>query len=572
MGSNVRTSSASRKRKADNDAYADSPEQGLDRQHPPLNTNRTMMMPPPLPKPRPPRQPDPPPTQSMPWREPQQVNHSDHHDTYSRQHSANTRIQEPRLSQQQPFEDSQQTLPQRYEHSSRSSRQPIPLPHQMPSYARGGDSVPSQASLQLYGSRGWRDEPPPSAAPSIRSGFPNLDQTPQIQPASVQQRLPLRGIQQLTSSERSGRPADKNQPPTGGYPVRPAYHHSDQAPSSVQPAYYEPGGWHNEALRAPTGGDYEPRSSQIHSSQAQQVGRTRLDPPLYQQSQRSYAGRNGTTTLSSEFHAQDGSTTAQRNTGLLSQPAKRRTSQQKPFSTAGSNAYLGSQHAPSEASYYDPVYGTLEQQSGEDAPREMESLQIPPPTMPSTARAPLNDGVQYRLTTPAHHKHLEPPAASSVVSPFFGQPSRRHPEPIQRENRQQFSYAPPASSTRGSVVNRFQRNDGMLPPTSTYTGGGRSMPSRDTSYVRPESALLDSNRNQTSMPAYIGGTQQIPLAPSARQSRPQPAAPRERVSLPSVASSSHRNTRGEGGAARGNAHDPQSIFSAAGPTRRSVRR
>lgn len=531
-----------------------------------------MMMPPPLPKPKPPRQPDPPPTQIMPRRKPQQMNYSDRHDTYSRQQSANTRIQEPRLSQQQPFEYSQQTLPQRYEQSSRSSRQPIPLPHQKTSYARRSDGVPSQASVQLYGSRGWREEPPPSAVPSIRSGFPNLAQTQQIQPAPVQQRLPLRGIPQLTGNGRSDRPADNNQPPTGGYPVRSAYHHPDQAPSSLQPAYNEPGGWHEEALRAPTGGDYEPRSSQIHPSRDQQVGRTRLDPPLYQQSQRSYAGRNGTTTLSSEFRAQDSSTTAQRNTGLLSQPAERRTSPQKPFSTAGNNAYLGSQHAHSEASYYDPIYGTLEQQSGADAPREMEGLQIPPPTMQSTARAPLNDGGQYRLTTPAHRKHLEPPAASSVVSPFFGQTSRQHPEPIQREDRHQFSYAPPPSSTRGSVVNRFQRNGGMLPPTSTYTRGDRSMPSRDTSYAQPENAFLNNDRNQTSMPAYTGGTRQISQASSARQSRPQPAALRERVSLPSVATSSHRNTRGEGGSARGNAYGPQSIFSGAGPTRRSVRR
>lgn len=497
------------------------------------------MMPPPLPKLRPPRQSDAAPQELTARLDPSQMDDSYDGSVQPTDLYSDLRSQQPRLIQQRPGRDEQQALAN--ERPRRLAQQTDVRELQESTYGREQQFPPPLSARQVYGRT---DLQLPGETLGLRRPLSTLNQSHHTEP--------------LQENERLARTTRHNQPPSRDpLPlVRPRAQDQVPLPSHSQPAFQASGGWRGVTPKDPTGSEHESRSSQWQFTQPRQLQR-RLEVPSYQQPGRTTTGHNGTTTLSSEFKAQERATDSQRHAGLLSQTAKRRGVQQAPLA-----------HVPSDISYYDPVYGTLEQQSGEDAPREIEGFYMPPP--PSAPRAPLHGAGGHRLSTPANRKHLEPPAASSVASPFFGQPFQRQPAEHRQDRREQFSYARPSSPNRGVELDHHQRSDGMPPPPNMYPRLDRSLPPRDPPFLQPGGSLIRNRNDPSPLVIYDRGSQRVPLAINSRS--PQPAASRGRVSLPTVPQSSQRSFGRAEGALRAGPVDTRSIFSGAGPTRRSIRR
>lgn len=510
------------------------------------------MMPPPLPKPKASRQPEAPSKRAVPQLRSQRMEVSGENSMQSHREYADSQDRGPRALQQTPASHPLQVVPRSRERYSRYTHiSTVPDARQEPLYSAERQSSPSLPAVQLYGRTGWQDMPPPSATLEMPHRQPVSNRTEQIQLPYKQNGLPHRSLQSLLGTERPVLSTGFNQL-SSRVPLTQAVRR-DQAephPSSQMPIY-EPGDWRGATPRSRMDIDYEPQASRLQPLQPY------LDASQYRRPRRSNVGHNGTTTLSSEFRAQERSTNSQRQVGQPSLPANSSISRYREDRP----------HAASEVSYYDPIYGTLEQQSGNDAPREMESFYMPPS---SAARTPLDNNGSYRLTTPANRKHLEPPAASSVVSPFFGQQSQRQPEVARPEARERFSYAVPPAATRASGVDRYQRSGAMPPPASTFQRLDRSMQTRDAPFLQSGEASFHDNNDRSMASTYSKGSQRMPLVANSRP--PRPAGSQGRVSLPTVPRSSQRNVGRDVGTTEAGAVDSRSIFSGAGPTRRSVRR
>lgn len=469
-----------------------------------------------------------------------------------RQDNSDARAQQSLMPRLQFGKYLQHSIRQPRQQPSRDARQTFSRSRLEPTLDRSDRHSLAHSFTQTSGSRGWHDQPLHGSNPDNGGG--TLAQDPQRNCA--QRALPDRTAPPLLSNRGGECSPRYGQPPRREpFAPRPRVEHS------LKEIDY----WCEGLPKAPFG------ETISHLHQLQPVGHRQIQKPLPgtpldRHPRPARAGHNGTTTLSSEFHAQELSSEAPRPKGLAYQSAKRKTARSVPFSVAGSNAYLQRQHdVPSEINYYDPAYGTMSQQSGENASRQIDGFYMPPPSIRASTRTSPNDGGHHRLSTPAQRKVLGPPATSSVASPFFGQSSQRHSNVIQREQREQFPFAPPQSSTRGGEIDRYrtdQRGVEMLPPTSDGTRFGRS--------TQPGRAFFETSTNASSRPAYARGPQPVSSVSGLRASRQ--IGPKERMNLPFVNGSSYRDAVGGSGVVDGGAYEPRSLFSAAEPMRRSVRR
>lgn len=229
--------------------------------------------------------------------------------------------------------------------------------------------------------------------------------------------------------------------------------------------------------------------------------------------------------------------------------------------------------------HFEAAYGTMQQQSGGHAPREMQGFHYDPlPRRPAPSSRS-----QMHAVTPSQRRPIE--SSTSVLSPFFrGQPKSRQTAieqlpPPSRGSDVQLRYASDVPRARVSERSQFRQ---PAPPTSSY-----GIPNR-TSY----------SRSRLPPPSSVGYQRAPRLSDYAYSSQPGPSRPssqRNRITFPSGTTTTRiplndtqdpqlaRIQGARGGAVPRQNHSRQgnmaatstparSLFSAAGSNRRAVQR
>lgn len=246
--------------------------------------------------------------------------------------------------------------------------------------------------------------------------------------------------------------------------------------------------------------------------------------------------------------------------------------------------------------HFGASYGTIAQQSGMHAPREMEPV---PPSTGSRLRtnATHEPGFTYQQRSPARRRIADPPAAS-VISPFFkghakSSQSARPSGPVFDNDWRR----PPAVSGRGDHLSshRSEAVRGSMGPPPLSTLSSSAPRQNDHQYDRLSSSHFmpppSQSGRQLDSRAYAP-VERVPLSRSTHQSqysqsahpvsapfRPPSQSPRSRVSLPPSRSIPTVGSRPDPELSRISGvrgagvpqYDSRSLFSAAG-SRRSVRR